>query len=45
MIWLLIFCGVIHALEEAKKMAFSNLWLECDSALVCDTFTSRTTIP
>jgi len=36
------FYGVIHAMEEAQKMGFSNVWLDCDSALVCAAFTART---
>jgi len=27
------FYGVIHAMEEAQKMGFTNVWLECDFAL------------
>jgi len=33
------FYGVIHAMEEAQKMKLTNVWLECDSALICVTFT------
>jgi len=33
------FYGVIHAMEEAQKMRLTNVWLECDSALVCVMFT------
>ena len=29
------FYGVIYALEEAQKLGLTNVWLECDSALVC----------
>jgi len=39
------FYGVIHAMEEAQKMGLTNVWLECDSALVCAAFTVRTTVP
>ena len=39
------FCGVIHAMEEAQKMGFTNVWLECDFALVCVVFTARTNVP
>jgi len=39
------FYGVIHAMEEAQKMELTNVWLECDSALVCDAFTARTNVP
>jgi len=38
------FYGVIHALEEAQKMKFTTVWLECDSALVCVTFTAKTNV-
>jgi len=33
--------GVIHAMEEAQKMGFTNVWLKCDSALVCAMFTVK----
>jgi len=39
------FYGVIHAMEEAQKMRLTNVWLECDSALVCVVFTVRTNVP
>jgi len=39
------FYGVIHAIEEAKKMDLTSLWLECDSALVCAAFIDKTNIP
>jgi len=39
------FYGVIHAMEEAQKMEFTNVWLECDSALVCVAFTGRKNVP
>ena len=39
------FYGVIHAMEEAQKMGFIDVWLECDSALVCDAFAARTNVP
>jgi len=39
------FYGVIHAMEEAQKMGLTSVWLECDSALVCDAFTARTNVP
>jgi len=39
------FYGVIHAMEEAQKMGFTNVWLECDSTLVSATFTTRTNVP
>ena len=38
------FYGVIHAMEEAQKMGLTNVWLECDSALVCAAFTARTNV-
>jgi len=39
------FYEVIHAMQEAQKMKLTNVWLECDSALVCVAFTVRTNIP
>jgi len=36
------FYGVIHAMEEAQKMRLTNVWLECDFALVCAVFTVST---
>jgi len=36
------FYGVIYALEKAQKLGLTNVWLECDSALVCVAFTART---
>jgi len=39
------FYGVLHAMEEAQKMELTNVWLECDSALVCVAFTVRTNVP
>jgi len=39
------FYGVIHAIEEAKKMDFPCLWLECDFVLVCASFTIRAIFP
>jgi len=38
------FYGVIYALEEAQKLGLTNVWLECDSALVCAAFTARTNV-
>jgi len=38
------FYGVIHVMEEAQKMGLTNIWLECDSALVCAAFTTRTNV-
>jgi len=35
------FYGVIYAMEEAKKMKLTNVWLECDSALM-DAFVQLT---
>jgi len=37
--------SAIHVVDEAKKMDFSSLWLECDSTLVCVPFTARTNVP
>jgi len=39
------FYGVIHAMEETQKMGLTNAWLECDSAVVCVAFTTRTNVP
>ena len=39
------FYGVIHAMEEAQKMGLTNIWLECDLALVCVAFSVRTNVP
>ena len=39
------FYGVIHAMEETQKMGLTNVWLECDSVLVCAAFTARTNVP
>jgi len=38
------FYGVIHAMEETQKMRLTNVWLECDPALVCAAFTTRTNV-
>jgi len=38
------FYGVIHAMEEAQKMGLTNVWLECDSGLVCVAFTAWTNV-
>ena len=35
------FYGVIYALEEAQKLGHTNVWLECDSTLVCAAFSTR----
>ena len=39
------FYGVIHVMEEAQKTRLTNVWVECDSPLVCATFTTRTNVP
>jgi len=39
------FYGVIYALKEAQKLDLTNVWLECDSALICVAFTTRTNVP
>jgi len=39
------FYGIIHAMEEAQKMGLTNVWLKCDSTLVCVAFTARTNVP
>jgi len=38
------FYGVIHVMKEAQKMGLTNIWLECDSTLVCAVFTPRTNV-
>jgi len=38
------FYGVIHVMEETQKIGLTNVWLECDSALVCDAFTAMTNV-
>ena len=38
------FYKVIDAMEEAQKMGLTNVWLECDSVLVCAVFIARTNI-
>jgi len=30
------FYEVIHAMKEVKKIGLTNVWLECDSTLVCN---------
>ena len=32
-------------MEEAQKIGLNNVWLECDSALVCVAFTAKTNVP
>jgi len=39
------FYEVIYAMEEAQKMELTNVWLECDSVLVCAAFTAMTNVP
>jgi len=39
------FYVVIHAMKETQKMGLTNVWLECDFALVCVAFTVRTNVP
>ena len=38
------FYWVIHAMEETQKMGLTNVYLECDSVLVCAAFTDRTNV-
>jgi len=38
------FYGVIHAMEGAKKMGLTNVWLECDFIVLCATFTAKTNV-
>jgi len=39
------FYGVIQAMKETQKMGLTNVWVECDSALVCVAFTTKTNVP
>jgi len=39
------FYEIIYVLEEAQRLGLTNIWLKCDSALVCAVFTVRTNIP
>ena len=39
------FYGVIHAMEETQKIGLTNVWFECDFALVCVVFTTMTNVP
>jgi len=39
------FYGVIHTIVETQKMWLTNVWLECDSALVCVAFIAMTNVP
>jgi len=38
------FYAAIHDMNEAQKMGFTNVWLECDYALVCVAFSARTNV-
>jgi len=38
------FYEVMHALKEAKKIGLTNIWLECDFALICVAFTAKTNV-
>ena len=38
------FYGVIYALEEAQKLGLIDVWMKCDSDLVCVAFTARTNV-
>jgi len=38
------FYGVIYVMEEAQKMGLTNVWLKCDSALVCVAFIAKTNV-
>jgi len=39
------FYGVIYVLEEAQKLGLTNVLLECDSVLICVSFTVRKNVP
>jgi len=32
-------------MKEAQKMGLTNVWIECDSVLVCVVFTASTNVP
>jgi len=38
------FYGVMHVMEKTQKIGLTNVWLECDSTLVCAAFTIRTNV-
>ena len=38
------FYGVIHVMEETQKIGLTNVWLKCDSVLVCVAFTVMTNV-
>jgi len=38
------FIGVFFVFLEVQKMGLTNVWMECDSALVCVAFTTRTNV-
>jgi len=39
------FYVVIHTMKEAQKMGLTNVWVGCDSALVCAPFIVTTNVP
>jgi len=39
------FVGAIIVLEEAQKAGYRQLWLECDSSIVCSPFSSNSLVP
>jgi len=39
------FIGAIIALKEAQKFGYRHLSMECDSSLVCPTFSSKSLVP
>ena len=43
LLWLMY--EIIHTMKKTQKMGFTNVWLECDSALVRVVFTTRTNVP
>jgi len=43
LLWLLSFMG--YMLWRKSKDGLTNVWLECDSALVCAAFTTSTNVP
>jgi len=39
------FMGAIYAVEHAWNVGFTKLWMECDSDLVCQAFSSPWMVP
>ena len=39
------FYTVIYVIEKIYKIELTNVWLECDSVLICVVFIARTNVP